>query len=106
MTVAPGYLTESDLISLMEKNGIGTDASIPTHIENILKRRYAELETGRRVKPSRLGLVLAQGYHAIDSCLVLPEARSSIESECDLIAKGSRDKDAVVASALKSFRDR
>ena len=54
MTVAPGYLTESDLIGLMEKHGIGTDASIPTHIENILKRKYANLETGRRLKPSKV----------------------------------------------------
>jgi DNA topoisomerase-3 len=76
MTTPPSYLTESELINLMEKNGIGTDASIATHIENVQKRNYVELITGRKMKPSKLGLVLAQGYHLIDSSLVLPQVRS------------------------------
>jgi len=79
LTTAPAYLTESELIGKMEKNGIGTDASISTHIENILKRNYVELISGRKMKPTKLGLVLAQGYHLIDSSLVLPEIRSDSE---------------------------
>ena len=92
MTTPPTYLTESELISRMEKYGIGTDASIATHIENVLKRNYVELIPGRKLKPSRLGLVLAQGYHLIDNSLVLPQVRSDIEGQCNKIAKGIADK--------------
>ncbi len=100
MTTPPTYLFESELISLMEKNLIGTDASISTHIKNILKRNYVELILSRKLKPSRLGLVLAQGYHLIDSYLVLPQVRSDIELECNKIAKGLANHDLVVRKAI------
>ena len=61
-TSPPSHLSESELISIMERKGIGTDASIPSHIENIQKRNYATLGQGRRMVPTQLGLVLAQGY--------------------------------------------
>jgi DNA topoisomerase IA len=91
-TTPPGYLTESELIGKMEKHGIGTDASIATHIENIMKRNYVRLETGRRLVPNKLGMVLVQGYHQIDSGLVLPTVRSDIEGQCNRIASGDMEK--------------
>ena len=67
-----------------------------------------ELIPGRKLKPSRLGLVLAQGYHLIDSSLVLPQVRSDIEGQCNKIAKGLADRDDVVKKAIElvsSFLD-
>lgn len=39
-TVAPGFLTEPDLIALMDANGIGTDATMAEHIATIKEREY------------------------------------------------------------------
>jgi DNA topoisomerase-3 len=39
-TSAPGYLTEPDLIALMDANGIGTDATMAEHIAKIKEREY------------------------------------------------------------------
>ena len=36
----PAPSPEAELISIMEKKGIGTDASISTHMNTIIQRRY------------------------------------------------------------------
>jgi DNA topoisomerase-3 len=105
-TSPPGYLTESELIDLMEKNGIGTDASIPTHINNIQVRKYVDIEKGRRVVPTALGVALAQGYRAIDDELVLPTVRRHVEHQLDLIAKGLAPYEGVVEHVLAQMFDK
>ena len=42
-TKPPEYLKEYELIDAMDKFGIGTDASIPTHVETIAKRGYVKI---------------------------------------------------------------
>ncbi|VDN02066.1 unnamed protein product [Thelazia callipaeda] len=103
-TVPPDYLTESELISLMEKHGIGTDASIPVHISNICQRNYVTVESRRRLKPTKLGIALIHGYLKIDSELILPTMRAEIENHLNLIAKGRADFYSIRDHVLEIYR--
>ncbi|PFH57509.1 hypothetical protein XA68_14912 [Ophiocordyceps unilateralis] len=42
-TSPPSYLTEADLIALMDANGIGTDATMADHIQKIQDREYVAI---------------------------------------------------------------
>ncbi|KAK0765479.1 hypothetical protein N5P37_001414 [Trichoderma harzianum] len=44
-TSPPNYLTEADLIALMDANGIGTDATMAEHIQKIQDREYVATTT-------------------------------------------------------------
>ena len=107
VTQAPGFLTEADLISKMEKHGIGTDASIATHISNIIARKYVDVrDPGRQLVPTPLGYALVKGYCTIDPELVLPQVRQNIEKSCEMIARGKVDFNRVVQHVTQIFKDK
>ncbi|EDR12021.1 uncharacterized protein LACBIDRAFT_232184 [Laccaria bicolor S238N-H82] len=67
-TSKPNYLTEADLVTLMDKNGIGTDATIAQHIQTIVDREYVVERMEGAIKylvPSTLGIGLIDGYNEI-----------------------------------------
>ncbi|KAI8089922.1 DNA topoisomerase [Halteromyces radiatus] len=103
-TSPPDYLTESELIGLMEQNGIGTDASISTHINNICQRNYVQVSgSGRKMIPTNLGIVLIHGYQKIDTDLSLPRMRSDMEQQLSLIASGKAGHKEVLDYFLRLF---
>ncbi|KAI8016899.1 DNA topoisomerase 3-beta [Camellia lanceoleosa] len=88
----------------MEKNGIGTDASIPVHINNICERNYVQVQAGRRLAPTALGISLIRGYQCIDLDLCLPDIQSFIEQQITLVAKGQADHSLVVQHVIQQFK--
>ncbi|KAK1347101.1 DNA topoisomerase, partial [Heracleum sosnowskyi] len=105
-TAPPDYLSESELISLMEKNGIGTDASIPVHINNISECNYVQVQAGRRLIPTALGVSLIRVYQCIDPDLCLPDIRSFIEQQITLVSKGQANHSLVVRHVLAQFQQK
>ena len=103
-TSPPDYLTESELIDRMERHGIGTDASIPVHIQTICERNYAQVKMpGRHMVPTNLGIILIHGYQRIDPDLCLPTMRSEVEKQLNLIACGKVDMNSVLDYTVDIF---
>ncbi|KAG0253466.1 DNA topoisomerase [Mortierella polycephala] len=109
-TTAPSLLTESQLIALMDKNGIGTDATIAEHIKTITKREYVLREKTNKeyvFSPSTLGIALVEGYDDIglDMSLSKPLLRSQLENNLKLICAGVKAKDEVVQEAINMYKN-
>ncbi|KAI9102732.1 DNA topoisomerase [Phlyctochytrium arcticum] len=105
-TTAPELISEADLIGIMEKSGIGTDATIHEHIKKILSREYAVKE-GQYFRPTILGTALVSAYDEMDLELSLakPFLRSMMEANMRKICDGTRSKNEVVQESVNMYRD-
>lgn len=68
-TAPPRHITESELIGLMDANGIGTDATIAEHINKIETRMYIlKKKSGGTdlILPTELGMGLIEGFSSIN----------------------------------------
>ncbi|EPZ33325.1 DNA topoisomerase, type IA, central domain-containing protein [Rozella allomycis CSF55] len=103
-TTAPPLLTEGDLIGLMDKNGIGTDATIHDHIKKIQDRNYAK-KTSKGFIPTPLGLSLVEGYDAynFDHSLTKPQLRALMESEMNNVCQGLKSKNQVLEQGINLY---
>ena len=104
-TTSPPLLSEADLITCMDQNGIGTDATIHEHINRIIQRKYATKQTGGFV-PTRLGMALVDAFDqlGLDLSLTQPKIRAQLERDLARICTGERTKPAVVSESLQMFR--
>jgi DNA topoisomerase-3 len=89
-TTAPALLTEADLISLMDKHGIGTDATHAEHIEKVKQRNYVTVTNENRFKPTFMGMALVDGYNRMgQEVMSRPQLRAELERELVEIIEGN-----------------
>lgn len=119
-TTPPSYLTEPELIGLMDANGIGTDATMAEHIAKIKERQYVAVRNrggGRgsssvqELIPTQLGVALVEGYDNVvaglpDSpSLSKPFLRKEMEQRMREICAGTKSRQQVVLESLEMYRE-
>jgi len=101
-TKPPPFLSEAEVLKLMKRYGIGTDATMQDHIHTNIERRYFTIKNKRCI-PTKLGLALATTLHSIVPEIVEPEVRGKIEAELAHIAQGRKRAEEVVEYVKKNF---
>lgn len=121
-TESPGHLTESELINLMNINGIGTDSTIAEHIQKILDRKYVfkqpkNSKDNKNKKnreniiyefiPSTLGIALIDGYDKIgfDQSLGKPFLRREMELKLKDICDGKSSKEEFLRDIINQYKN-
>nr|XP_035929406.1 DNA topoisomerase 3-alpha [Halichoerus grypus] len=104
-TSPPQLLTEADLIALMEKHGIGTDATHAEHIETIKARMYVGLTADKRFLPGHLGMGLVEGYDSMGYEMSKPDLRAELEADLKLICEGKKDKWVVLRQQVQKYKE-
>uniref|UniRef100_H3CL93 DNA topoisomerase n=1 Tax=Tetraodon nigroviridis TaxID=99883 RepID=H3CL93_TETNG len=102
-TSPPQLLTEADLIALMEKHGIGTDAT-HAHIETIKSRMYVGLTSDQRFLPGELGMGLVEGYNSMGYEMSKPNLRAELEADLKLVSEGRKDKRSVLGHHIQKYK--
>ncbi|CAA7404068.1 unnamed protein product [Spirodela intermedia] len=104
VTRPPPLLSESDLLSCMDKEGIGTDATMHDHIKKLLDRCYATKDANTRFSPTNLGEALVIGYDGMGYELWKPYLRSKMESDTKEVCVGSKTKSEVLETCLQQMK--
>ncbi|KZT63870.1 prokaryotic type I DNA topoisomerase [Daedalea quercina L-15889] len=109
-TTKPHLLTEADLVTMMDKNGIGTDATIAQHIETIVKRKYVHEKMQGSIKyliPSALGIGLVEGYDSIgfERSLSRPQLRRETERRMVNICEGTMTRNDMLVQSIEEYKE-
>ncbi|KAK4046311.1 DNA topoisomerase [Microbotryomycetes sp. JL221] len=102
-TSQPNLLTEADLVSLMDKNGI-------EHIQKIIDRNYVMKQKQGQIEfliPSTLGIGLVEGYNSIgfEKSLCKPDMRRITEFKMNQICNGIKTKQQVIEESIEEYKE-
>ncbi|MCS7135676.1 MAG: type IA DNA topoisomerase [Nitrososphaerota archaeon] len=103
-TRPPPRLTESALLELMEKNGIGTDATRAEYPKIVVERGYA-VKRGKSFYPTELGMRLVEALSGVDERLVTPDTRKFVEEFMEMVNRGTKTYDECLEHALKVYEE-
>eukprot|EP00268_Persea_americana_P023586 TRINITY_DN23151_c0_g1_i5.p1 TRINITY_DN23151_c0_g1~~TRINITY_DN23151_c0_g1_i5.p1 ORF type:complete len:712 (+),score=128.06 TRINITY_DN23151_c0_g1_i5:130-2265(+) len=104
VTRPPPLLSEADLLSCMDKAGIGTDATMHDHIKKLLDRFYATKDTNTRFSPTNLGEALVMGYDEMGYELWKPYLRSMMECDMKAVSVGTKRKAEILETCLQQMK--
>ena len=90
----------------MEKQNIGTDGSIPTHIRNLIRRGYARVDEHKRIIPTKLGITLIEVLEKNVPDIIKPENRANIEKYVKQIEIGEKTFEETIEIALDFYKQR
>ncbi|KAF8000436.1 hypothetical protein HF325_005365 [Metschnikowia pulcherrima] len=103
-------MTETELIALMDANGIGTDATIADHIDKIILRNYIVRRKSGKTEifiPTSLGISLIQAFDKIlvdRISLSKPFLRRALEGFLVRISNGEISKLDVINQLLPLYK--
>jgi DNA topoisomerase-1 len=104
VTKPPARLRESDLLRLMERTGIGTDATRATYPQLIVERGYARRVSGY-FQPTPLGRALIDCLEETDPRLVTPETRRMVDELMGMIERGEISEDESLEKAISAYEE-
>jgi DNA topoisomerase IA len=103
-TKPPQRLTEAELLKLLKKHGIGTDATRADYPHLIVERGYA-WKKGKAFYLTDLGEKLMNLLKDADARLVTPETRRYVEELMTEIERGRRNVDDALKESLSVYQD-
>ncbi|KAJ7962641.1 DNA topoisomerase [Quillaja saponaria] len=107
VTRPPPLLSEADLLSCMDKEGIGTDATMHDHIKKLLDRFLTQPRTLTCVSRQLIfeyGESLVMGYDDMGYKLWKPYLRAVMERDMKAVSEGAKSKAEVLASSLQQMK--
>ncbi|MCS7117994.1 MAG: type IA DNA topoisomerase [Thaumarchaeota archaeon] len=103
-TSPPPRMSESELIALMERSGIGTDATRASFPSLIVDRGYVA-RVGKSLRSTELGRSLISVLQRVDERLVSPLTRRHVEEMMSQVERNGSDWRALLEETVTRYEE-